>query len=243
MSKLSKYNKNLDYSYALGIFPSIEAIKNSPNSCLRLLKSNNINGEGFELLEELCKNNNIRTEYAPNILDRISPKENTFAAMVIKKQQLELNNNTNHIVLYNVMDSGNLGTIMRTMLGFKIQDLAIIKPATDVFDPRTIRASMGALFSLRVTEFNSLEEYIKKYENRNIFLFMLDGSENINDIKKHQDNKPYTLIFGNEGSGLNPEFKKYGIPVRIDHSNKIDSLNLSIAAGIGMYKFNEIMGE
>ncbi len=243
MPKLLKYSKELDYSYVMGIFPAIEAIKNSPKACLRLLKSNNATGEGIELLERLCKLNNIRIENAQNILDKISPKDNVFAAMVVKKQQLDLDENAKHVVLCNIMDSGNLGTIMRTMLGFNIKNLAIIKPATDVFDPRTIRSSMGALFSINVKEFNNFDEYFDKYKNRNVFLFMLDGSEKINDIIKFKENKPFTLVFGNEGSGLPNDYKKFGIPIRIEHSDNIDSLNLSIAAAIGMYKFNEIMGE
>ena len=51
------------------------------------------------------------------------------------------------------------------------------------------------------------------------------------------DADSWTLIFGNEGSGLPPEFSRLGQPVRIPSSNKVDSLNLSIAAAIGIYAF------
>jgi len=47
------------------------------------------------------------------------------------------------------------------------------------------------------------------------------------------------LIFGNEGAGLPAEFSQLGQPVRIPHSNDIDSLNLSVAAAIGMYAFRK----
>ena len=57
----------------------------------------------------------------------------------------------NHVVLVNPGDMGNMGTIIRTMLGFNYSNLAIIKPGVDVFDPRVIRASMGALFNTRRT--------------------------------------------------------------------------------------------
>ena len=49
--------------------------------------------------------------------------------------------------------------------------------------------------------------------------------------------RPYALVFGNEGSGLPPEFAEMGQAVRIPHNDKIDSLNLSIAVGIGAYAF------
>ena len=53
-----------------------------------------------------------------------------------------------------------------------------------------------------------------------------------------QKKEPFALIMGNEGSGLPPEFARIGQPVRIPHSDAIDSLNLSVAAAIGMYAFS-----
>ena len=48
---------------------------------------------------------------------------------------------------------------------------------------------------------------------------------------------PFTLVFGNEGSGLPPEFARYGQPVRIESNDRVDSLNLAVAAGIAIYGF------
>ena len=48
---------------------------------------------------------------------------------------------------------GNLGTIMRTMVGFGMEDLAIIRPGVDAYDPKVIRASMGSIFHLRFAYF------------------------------------------------------------------------------------------
>ena len=65
---------------------------------------------------------------------------------------------------------------------------------------------------------------------------MLDGSVQMDDAAgkvKH----PCALIFGNEGAGLPPEFQRVGQPVRIPSSDEVDSLNLAIAAAIGMYAF------
>ena len=67
----------------------------------------------------------------------------------------------NHVVLVNPGDMGNMGTIMRTMLGFNYYNLAIIRPGVDVFDPRVLRASMGAMFHLNIEYFDSFEDYGK----------------------------------------------------------------------------------
>lgn len=81
----------------------------------------------------------------------------------------------NHVVLVNPGDMGNMGTIIRTMLGFNYSNLTIIKPGVDVFDPRVIRASMGALFNINFEYFDSFSEYLDKYPKRNIYSLMLKG--------------------------------------------------------------------
>ena len=68
---------------------------------------------------------------------------------------------------------------------------------------------------------------------------MLDGSVTLEEALNGPPRTPDCLIFGNEGAGLPPEFSKTGTPVRIEHSGDIDSLNLSIAASIGMYRFRQ----
>ena len=62
---------------------------------------------------------------------------------------------------------------------------------------------------------------------------MLDGSTILQETKI---NKPFSLIMGNEATGLDPAFKDIGRPIRIEHSGDIDSLNITIAASIGLYE-------
>ena len=63
---------------------------------------------------------------------------------------------------------------------------------------------------------------------------MLDGSKSMPDVLGDIPDR-WTLIFGNEGSGLPPEFSRLGQPVRIPSSKKVESLNLTIAAAKGIY--------
>jgi len=73
--------------------------------------------------------------------------------------------------------------------------------------------------------------------SRNNRCGMLIGQGLSPEEATRQVQTPYALVFGNEGSGLPPEFAQMGQAVRIPHSNEIDSLNLSIAVGIGAYAF------
>ena len=237
MPSLSGYRNDLDYSYAPGIFPSMECLTWRPQDVRRLLVHSSAAGrEGVDRLCALAEKHHIRIEEADRALARISGKENCYAAAVFGKFGDELQADKPHIVLHNPGDSGNIGTILRTALGLGVEDVALVRPCADLFDPKTVRASMGALFRLRVKVYDVFEAYREAYPDRMLYPFMLDASVPLREAVK---NKPdtWTLVFGNEGRGLPKEFAAYGQAVRIESNDRVDSLNLAMAAGIGIYQF------
>jgi len=236
MPALSSYRSELPYSYALGVFPSMALMQAAPQRARRLLLSRQAQGEGIRKLRELCAQYQVREEFADKALRRFSGKENCFAALVFEKWQAELAAMTSHVVLVNPMDEGNLGTIQRTLLGLRMLDLAIIRPAADIFAPHGVRASMGAIFSMRVKEYEDFESYRRTFPCHTLYPFMLDGAVTLEEAAPWA-RQPHSLIFGNEGNGLQPVFSTLGQAVRIPHSDAIDSLNLAVAVAIGAYAF------
>ena len=237
MPSLSVYKSGLDYSYAPGIFPAMECLTHRPEKVRRLLVHSSAAGrEGADKLRALAAKHNIRVEEADRALARISGKENCYAAAVFGKFEDRLQADRPHIVLHNPGDSGNVGTILRTALGLGIEDAALVRPCVDLFDPKTVRASMGAMFRLRVKVYDTFEEYRAEFPERKLYPFMLDASVPLREAVKE---KPavWTLVFGNEGRGLPKAFAQMGQAVRIESNEKVDSLNLGIAAAIGMYEF------
>ena len=238
MPALSPYSSSLDYSYAPGYFPATECLLHAPELARRVLFSAKAEGtEAAEKLLTLCCETGVRTEIADKALARISGKDNCFAAAVFTKKETSPLPGKPQILLANPSDCGNLGTILRTALGFGVEDIALIRPCADVFDPRTVRASMGAFFQLRVKVYESYEAWEEENPGRPLYPFMLQSSVAMEEVLSKPLPKDWTLIFGNEGSGLPPEYAKRGIPVRIPSNDRVDSLNLSIAAGIGIYAF------
>ncbi len=236
MPSLQAYTAALPYSYAPGIFPSLALMQAVPGQAKRLLLSEKAQGEGLEKLRELCRAQGVREEVAEKALARISGKGNCFAALVFDKWQAELSSTACHVVLHHPMDEGNLGTIQRTLLGLGLLDIAIIRPAADVFAPHVVRASMGAVFSLRVKQYDDFDAYRQEFPSHALYPFMLDGAVSL-EAAAAGVRAPYALVFGNEGSGLPPAFSTVGQAVRIPHSNAIDSLNLAVAVAIGAYGF------
>ena len=237
MGRLESYDKSLDYSYAPGLFPATECLNHAPQRCLRLLLSSaSVKSEGAQRLRERAEALGVRVEIADRALERISKKENCFAAMVYRKAEGVFDGDSPHVVLHHPSDSGNMGTILRTALGFGLRSIAIIRPAVDSDDPRVTRASMGSAFSLGIRHFDTFEAYREEFPRRQLFPFMLTGAVPLEEAVARVSG-PFSLIFGNEASGLPDEFAQLGVSTLIPHSDRIDSLNLAIAAGIGMYAF------
>ncbi|MBQ9009390.1 MAG: TrmH family RNA methyltransferase [Clostridia bacterium] len=238
MPKLEGYHRDLSYSYAPGLFPATACLRACPDRCMRLLVSEKIRRtEDVENLLEACRDREIRVETADRVLERLSRKENCYAAMVYRKAEGQFEAGP-HIILHETSDSGNMGTIFRTALGLGYRNVAIIRPAVDSDDPRTVRASMGAAFDLQIRHFDGFDAYLAEFPEIRLFPFMLDGSVTLSEALQDVPDR-YALVFGNEASGLPPRFSALGTAVRIPHNDRIDSLNLAIAAGIGMYAFSQ----
>ncbi len=238
MPSLSPYRSDLEYAYAPGMFPAMECLLHRPDLARRvLLHSKSAGTEGAARLIALAEKLHVRVEEADRALARISGKENCFAAAVFEKFDDALADEKPHVVLHNPSDCGNVGTILRTALGFGVEDVALIRPCVDVFDPRVVRASMGSLFQLRIHTYDSFADYQQDHPDHPLYPFMLDGSKSLPEVLAGEIPDRWTLVFGNEGSGLPPAFAHMGQPVRIPSNERIDSLNLSIAAAIGIYGF------
>ena len=232
--KIKRYQKEFTYSYAFGAYPVIELLKSHPESVLKVLfKEDSFKDGNIPAIQKECEKRNIHTQINNKLIDKISVKENTYVVGVFKKYASKIKEDENHIVLVNPSNTGNLGTILRTMLGFDFKNLAIIKPAVDMFDPLVVRASMGAVFGINFEYFNNIEEYVLKFSAHHLYPFMLNGKSSVENVKFV---KPYSIIHGNESKGLDEKYLELGESVYIPHSKDIDSLNLSIAAGISMWE-------
>ncbi|MBD5493747.1 MAG: TrmH family RNA methyltransferase [Lachnospiraceae bacterium] len=237
VNEIKKYRKKDAYSYSLGSFPTFELLLNKPEMAEMILVHSDANAELHEKLKQECEKADVKIVYSDKPVEKIRDKDNCMIIGVFKKYHYKLEHNVNHVVLVNPSDMGNLGTIIRSCVGFGITNLALIEPAVDIFHPKVIRASMGAFFRVKFEYFSCFEQYNQEYGNeRESYPFMLNGKYRLETLK-HPKNKPFALIFGNEASGLEASYLNIGKSVVISHTHDIDSLNLSLATGIGIYEF------
>lgn len=234
-AKIRKYKHDMDYSYALGATLTYELLRMRPNTVRRVyLHTAAERTEGLNRLLALCGESGVSVETGDRAFNILSPKGNCFVIGEFDKAPQRMEPGS-HIVLVNPSDAGNLGTILRTAVGFDFPDIAIVRPAVDFYDPRVIRASMGAAFHVRAEYFDTVEAYCERFPENHRYAFMLGSSVPLNSV---QFAPPFSLLFGNEATGLPERCADFCDTVVIPHSRDIDSLNLPIAASIAMYTAN-----
>lgn len=235
--KVIKYKKDFDYSYTLGAFPTLELLKNKSEFLINIYIHSSFNNEEYlKNVSEILKNSSNKIVYDDKVFTRLSDKENVFVIGVFDKYKMELNPSSHHVLLDNPSNMGNLGTNIRSALGFGFKNIAIVLPSADIFDPKTIRASMGSIFSVNIETFTSLEEYKAKYKGHTIYSFMLNAKNSLQNFE-FKDTLS-TLAFGNEARGLPASYLDEN-SIIITHSHDIDSLNVTNALTIGLYEFNK----
>ncbi|MDD4831699.1 MAG: TrmH family RNA methyltransferase, partial [Bacilli bacterium] len=133
---MKRYEKDMDYSYTLGIFPTIELLNRKSIAISKIIFSSEINKDIENKIIELCNNNKIEYTYDDKLINKFSDKENCYVIGIFNKYYSNLDLNEPHVVLVNPSNMGNVGTIIRTMLGFNYKNLAIITPSVDIFNPK-----------------------------------------------------------------------------------------------------------
>lgn len=133
------------------------------------------------------------------------------------------------VVLDNVQDPGNVGTILRTALSFSYSSVVLLPHCASKFNEKVIQSSKGAIFRIPVFENVSLEEL--KERGLKIVSTSLQGAV---DYRTATVREPFALVFGNEGQGISENtLQNSDLLIKIEMHN-MDSLNVAVAAGILM---------
>lgn len=232
---IKPYKKEDRYTYTSGAYATIELL----HARLEQAKAVYLRSAcaDKEAIQALCAASGVPVLCDDSAFAKVNQKENSYVLGLVEKYPNDIVADRPHVVLVNPADMGNLGTIIRTMVGFSFMDLAIIMPAADVWNPKTIRASMGALFHLRFSQYPSFTAYRTAYPAHRLYPFMPGGVLPLYPGIRPVDAR-FALVFGNEAAGLDAGFHHVGTSVSIPQSAMVDSLNLSIAAGVGMYAFS-----
>ena len=144
------------------------------------------------------------------------------------------------IILDNIADPGNLGTILRTAEWFGIHNIALSKNCVDPYNSKVVRSAMGAHFNMNIIKIK-IEEYVKRLQSDNFEIIAADlnTDKSIENLNLKSDK--WALLMGSEAHGLSQSVKDLiDCKIKIPQVGEIESLNVSVACGIFLYHMSKI---
>lgn len=142
------------------------------------------------------------------------------------------------MIIENLQDPGNLGTILRTGEGAGISGVLITKNSVDIYNPKVIRSTMGSIYRVPVVYTENLKQDMEllKHMGIEIYAAHLQGKCSYTECNY---NKGTAFIIGNESRGISDEIAKTADTlIKIPMEGEVESLNAAIAATILMYETN-----
>lgn len=210
--------------------------------------------EGEHLVLEAYKNNLLQELILEENIDFKLDIETSFVTIDVLKYISELDNPSKIIgvckkkeegyignkilILDEIQDPGNLGTIIRSSVAFNIDTIVLSNNCVDLYNSKVIRATQGMIFNINIIERN-LPEFISylKDDNFKIYGTKVNGGKSLKYIEKA---KKFAIIMGNEGKGVKEDIlnmcDEY---IYIDMNSNCESLNVGVATSIILYELNK----
>ena len=172
-----------------------------------------------------------------NTISQVNSPQGIFAVVEKNNKNKQIDYKQDIIIaLDNIQDPGNLGTILRTADSIGLNQILVSKGTVDVYNPKVVRSTMGAIFRVKVIECEDIVKAIKETKKHKFKLVVTtpntqDTIYNINYNKK-------VIAIGNEANGVSKEIQDLAdYKVKIPMLGKIESLNASVATGIVLYEY------
>lgn len=177
-----------------------------------------------------------------NVFSHVSDTKTPQGIMcIVKRKKYDLNellkvNNPHFMVLDNLQDPGNMGTIVRTAEGAGVDAVFMSKDCVDIYNPKTIRSTMGSIYRMPFIYIEDIPELLNQFRKNGVksYAAHLDGK---NAYDKEDYKTGTAILIGNEGNGLRDEVTENAdILVRIPMQGQVESLNAAIAASVLMFE-------
>lgn len=229
---LPRYRQELPYGWVLGGFAVEELLRHAPARALEVRWHGDLPEDRRARILAACEAAGVPARRDDASVAAKRSKGTARVLAVFEKPNARLDPSRSHLALVAPRDPGNLGAILRTALAFSVEDVAVTLGGVDPFSPHAARASLGAVFALRIARPSSLAAYRRGLPDRP--LWILDGAADEEVATIAGGPGPATVVAGPEWPGLDPEARALGRPVRIDHDPRVESLNVTVAVGIAL---------
>lgn len=206
--------------------------------------------EGENLVEEAIKNNLLKELYVLKgseckydfqhdevtyeVMKSISDLKSTPRLLGVAKIKKEEKIGKRIVILDDIQDPGNAGTIIRNAVAFGIDTIVFSKSSVSAYNKKTLRSTGGMIFNINII-IDDLENVISQIKNNDIKVIgtSLNTSKSLETLEK-MDN--FAIIFGNEGNGVSKDILSLCDEViKINMNSKCESLNVAVSSGIVLY--------
>ena len=167
------------------------------------------------------------------VMKKISEVETPQKIMGLCKKLDDTTIGSRILLLDEIQDPGNMGTIIRSAVAFDIDTIILSKNCVDLYNPKVVRSTQGMLFHIPILiyDFDELLPMLKELKIP-IYATRVEYGTDVSTLKE-DEKKRCALLMGNEGNGVHPEYlelsdKNLYIPM----SNEVESLNVAIATSI-----------
>jgi len=160
---------------------------------------------------------------------------------IIKRKEYTLNEllklpGNCFLILEDIQDPGNLGTMIRTAEGAGVAGIIMNKGTVDVYNPKVIRSTMGSIYRVPFVIVDHLGDAVREMKKSGITAYAAHLQGEYNYYDENYD-RGTALLIGNEGKGLSDEIAGLADTyIKIPMDGKVESLNASIAAAILLYE-------
>jgi tRNA G18 (ribose-2'-O)-methylase SpoU len=142
------------------------------------------------------------------------------------------------LILDQLQDPGNLGTLLRTADAAGVRAVILLEPCVDPFDPKTVRGTMGSLFNVPFARTAEPAALLPQLAKMGYHVIGADGSRGRPPWQSEALVGPVALVLGNEARGLSPELQPHLADyVSLPLLGRAESLNVAIAGGVLMYEW------
>ena len=186
-------------------------------------------------------NDDNKVFVTPEVMKQLSllPSVPSIMAVVEKNNQVVKETKTKHLLLLDqVQDPGNVGTMIRTADAAGFQGVFLGEGSADIYNSKVLRSMQGSHFHINVTEGNLLEK-IEDLKADGYKIYATELNPSAISYKDIPSSEKIAFIMGNEGQGVSKEvIEASHQPIFIPMLGKAESLNVGIAAGIVMFSLN-----
>jgi TrmH family RNA methyltransferase len=181
-----------------------------------------------------------RIEVTEAVLSKISEAKSAPKAVAVAKQLTtdinELKSMSKVVLLDGIKDAGNLGTILRASAAFGINGVVLFGDTVDLYNPKCVRASVGNLWKIKIYKIKDIE-ILKDLFNGFERIATLPRGDKVINLSDYKNRGKTLVMFGSEADGLCKNLKDFATKnITIEMLDNVESLNLSVSAGIVLYK-------